>query len=50
MEYKGYTICHSPIRGWFVRVNIWEEWLASSKEDAMNMIDKRLSKSLNKAA
>ena len=39
MNYKGFTILHSPVRGWIVRVNVHHEYLAASKEDAMYIVD-----------
>lgn len=46
MSYKGFSILHSNCRGWFVRVSVSEEWLATSKEDAMNMVDSHLNRSV----
>ena len=50
MIYKGYTIIHDKVRGWLVRVDITEEWLATSKEDAMMQVDGHISCSLRHVA
>jgi hypothetical protein len=50
MNYKGFTIIHSPVRGWLVRVSINEEWLSTSKEDAMRQVDNYLNRKQSKVA
>jgi hypothetical protein len=44
MSYKGFSILYNKCRGWFVRVNVFEEWLACSKEDAMRQVDEHLKR------
>lgn len=39
MSYRGFSIIHDVCVGWKVRVSIREEWLATSKEDAMRQVD-----------
>lgn len=50
MNYKGFSILHSSIIGWYVKVSHDEEWLASCKEDAKKQVDRYLSRSLSIAA
>ena len=47
MNYCDFTIIRTCYGTWKVQVNIHEEWLATSKEDAMKQVDdyiKRLRK------
>jgi hypothetical protein len=46
MNYKGFSILYDNIRGWFVRVSVYEEWLATSKEDAIRQVDSYLNRSV----
>lgn len=50
MRYKGFSIFYDKCRGWWVKVSVYEEWLASSKEDAMKMVDSYLNRKLSKVA
>jgi hypothetical protein len=50
MRYKGFSILYDKCRGWFVRVSVFEEWLATSKEDAMRMVDNHLNHSVSTIA
>ena len=50
MSFKGFSILYDKCRGWFVRVNVYEEWLATSKEDAMRMVDDHINRQVRTIA
>lgn len=44
MNYKGYTIIHSQIRGWVVIANRYEEYIATDERDAKSIVDKLIKR------
>lgn len=45
MNYHGFYIFHSSFRGWIVRIDVSNEWLADSKQDAISQVDEYLARS-----
>lgn len=43
MNYRGFTIVHAYGQ-WRVRVSAYEEWLATSKEDACQQVDEYINR------
>ena len=50
MDYKGFSILYDRCRGWFVRVSVFEEWLANSEQDAREQVDSYLNRTLKTIA
>jgi len=45
MSYRGFSILYDDSRGWYIRLSVFEEWLATSKENAMKQVDDYLARS-----